>query len=191
MSIRRSIRFRRSRRRKHAESELPLTSMMDILVIILVFLLKSYTTSTNSLTTIAGIQIPISSSQDIPGDTLQVIVTPEGLTFENERIMDFVMTASAAGTSEATYAFKNTDIDEEGLRVIPLFDALTKAREIAELLRAKSHARDADGQPLPFEGTLAIQADKRVRYETIRKIMYTAAAAGYKTFRFLAMSREG
>jgi len=191
MSIRRSIRLRKGRRRKQSESELPLTSMMDILVIILVFLLKSYTTSTNSLTTIAGIQIPVSASPDIPGDTLQVIVTPEGVTFENERIMDFVLAAAEAGTTEAHYRFKEADLDEEGLRVVPLFDALTKAREKAELLRAKSQARDENGQPLPFEGTLAIQADKRVRYETIRKIMYTAAAAGYKTFRFLALSREG
>lgn len=191
MSLRRSIRFRKARKRKHSESELPLTSMMDILVIILVFLLKSYSTSTHSLTTVPGIQIPISNSQEIPGESLQVIITPEGLTFENERIVDFVLTAAAAGSSESSYTFKKTDLDEENLRIIPLYDALIKAKDKADLLRAKSKARDENGQPLPFEGTLAIQADKRVRYETIRKIMYTAAAAGYKTFRFLAMSREG
>jgi biopolymer transport protein ExbD len=77
------------------------------------------------------------------------------------------------------------------MRIKGLFDALTHAREKAELLRAQAKARDEKGQPLPFDGVLAIQADQRVRYETIRRIMYTAAAAGYKTFRFLAMSREG
>ena len=54
----------------------------------------------------------------------------------------------------------------------------------------KTTKYDANGQPLPFEGILAIQADKRVQYDTIRRIMYTAAASGYKTFRFLALKKE-
>ena len=73
---------------------------------------------------------------------------------------------------------------------ISLYQELIKAKEKSELLRLKSPARDEKGQPLPFEGVLAIQADKRVKYDTIRKIMYTAGAAGYKTFRFLAMKRD-
>ena len=163
---------------------------MDILVIIVVFLLKSYAVSTNAFTTVPGIKLPLSVSPDVPPDSLQVIITPEGMTFENQRILDFVQTASTAGTDEANYNFKPVDLDEGGRRIIPLFDALTKAREKAEILRSKSKARDAEGKPLPFEGILAIQADKRVNYDTIRRIMYTAATAGYRVFRFLAMKRE-
>ena len=59
MSRLRSIRFRRGRK-KHREAELQLTSMMDVLVIILVFLLKSYSTSTNNFTTLPGLKLPIS-----------------------------------------------------------------------------------------------------------------------------------
>jgi len=164
--------------------------MMDVLVIILVFLLKSYSASTNSFTTVPGIKLPVSASQDIPSDSLQVIITPEGMTFESERILDFIQTEAALGSTEAGYAFKNSDLDEEGRRIVPLYDALVKARDKSELLRAKSKARDENGNPLPFEGTLAIQADKRVQYDTIRKIMYTAATAGYRMFRFLAIKRE-
>jgi biopolymer transport protein ExbD len=186
----RSIRSRRGRRRVNRDFELQLTSMMDVLVIIVVFLLKSYAASTNSFTTVPGMKLPISASPDTPPDSLQVIVTPEGLTFENERILDFTQTMASAGSSEGTYAFKPGDLDENGHRIVPLFDALTKAREKSEVLRAKSAARDAEGKPLPFDGVLAIQADKRVQYDTIRKIMYTAAAAGYRIFRMLAMKKE-
>jgi biopolymer transport protein ExbD len=190
MPARRSIRNRRGRRRLHSSFELQLTSMMDVLVIIVVFLLKSYSATLNNFSSVPGIKLPISKSLDTPFESLAVIITPEAMTFENERILDFVQTAAAAGSSEAGYAFKNTDLDEGNRRIVPLYDALTKAREKAELLRSKSKARDADGKPLPFEGVLAIQADKRVQYDTIRKIMYTAAAAGYKTFRFLALKRD-
>lgn len=185
-----SIRHRSRRKKVTDVFELQLTSMMDILVIILVFLLKSYAVSTNSFNTVNGIKLPISVSPDSPPDSLQVIVTPEGVTFENERILDFLQTAAAAGTDDSSYSIKNSDLDEGGRRIVPLFDALSKAREKSEVLRSKSKARDADGKPLPFEGVLAIQADKRINYDTIRRIMYTAATAGYKVFRFLAMKKE-
>ena len=190
MAFHRSIRSRRGRKKINKEFELQLTSMMDVLVIIVVFLLKSYAASTNAFTTVPGMKLPISASLEAPPDSLQVIVTPEGLTFENERILDFAQSAAAAGSTDAGYAFRGADLDEDGRRIVPLFDALVKARDKSELLRAKSKARDEKGNPLPFEGVLAIQADKRVSYDTIRKIMYTAATAGYKVFRFLAIQRE-
>jgi len=96
----------------------------------------------------------------------------------------------AASETEAKYALKAKDLAEDGRQILPLYEALQKAKDKAELLRAKSKARDAEGKPLPFDGVLAIQADKRVHYDTIRKIMYTGATAGFKTFRLLALKRE-
>jgi biopolymer transport protein ExbD len=190
MARRVSIRKRGVRRKIHKDFELQLTSMMDILVIILVFLLKSYSTSTNSFTSVPGIKLPISKTQDLPPDSLNLIVTPEAITFENARVVEFVQTADAVAGATPTYSFKNEDIDENGMRIARLYDALTKAREKAELLRAKSPARDAEGKPLPFDGILAIQADKRVKYDTLRKIMYTAGAAQFRIFRLLATRQD-
>lgn len=189
MPFYRSIRSRRGRRKIKLVGDLQLTSMMDVLVIILVFLLKSYSASIHNFTTVPGLKLPISASQDMVQDSLQVIVTPEGMTFENVRIIDFVQTADSIGDQPA-YILKKSDIDEDGRRIVALYDALVKAREKSELLRAKSKARDVEGQPLPFHGVLAIQADKSVQYDTIRKIMYTAATAGFRTFRFLASKKE-
>lgn len=190
MPFHRSIRSRRDRRTVAQGFELQLTSMMDVLVIIVVFLLKSYSTSLNSFSTVPGLRLPISRSDDVPVDSLQVIITPESLTFENEKILEFVQTAGAAGSSDSGYAFRSSDLDEGNRRIVPLYDALMRARNRAELLRTKSKARDAQGNPLPFDAVLAIQADKRVQYDTVRKIMYTAAAAGYRVFRFLAMKQD-
>lgn len=190
MAFRRSIRNRRGRHKIHKDFELQLTSMMDILVIILVFLLKSYSASTNSFSSVPGIQLPISKTQDLPPDSLLLIVTPEAITFEGQRVVEFVQTADALNGAQPSYAFKKEDLDEKDMRIARVFDALTKAREKAELLRAKSPARDADGKPLPFDGVLAIQADKRVKYDTLRKIMYTAGAAQFRTFRLLATRLE-
>src|SRR4051794_14405052 len=123
MASRRGIGSRRVRRKLNGGFELQLTSMMDALVIIVIFLLKSYNASTNSFATAAGLQLPMSSSFESPKDSLQVIITPEAVTVENERILDFLQTAGGAGSSQAYYQFKTTDLDEGGRRVIPLFDA--------------------------------------------------------------------
>jgi biopolymer transport protein ExbD len=181
---------RRGRKSVNTVFELQLTSMLDMLVIILVFLLKSYQTSTNNFESVKGMQLPYSKSEESPANSLHLIITPESMTFESDRVLDFVQSADSIGSADAKYSFKKNDIDENGLRVRPLFEALTKAREKAEFLRAKSKARDEKGEPLPFDGVIAIQVDKRVNYEILRKVMYTAGAAGYKTFRFLAMKRE-
>ncbi len=191
MGAYRSIRGRKRRDKVNKLFELQLTSMIDVLVIILVFLLKSYQTSTNNLTTVPGLQMPISSSIEDARDSLQVIVTPEGITFENVRIVDFVQTEATAGASQgAEYKFAAQDLDEEGRRIVALYDALVKAKEKSEFLKAQSTVRDDKGQPMPFDGVIAITADKRIQYETIRKIMYTSGAAGYKIFRFIAQRKE-
>ena len=72
----RSIRTRRRKKKLNQGFELQLTSLIDVLVIILVFLLKSYQTSLNTLTTVEGLQMPISANQDEPHDSLQIIITP-------------------------------------------------------------------------------------------------------------------
>ena len=190
MAFRKSIRFRRNRKKIHKDFELQLTSMMDILVIILVFMLKSYSTSTNSFSSVPGIKLPISKSQELPPDSLHLIVTPEAITFESARVVEFVQTVDNLNGGQPTYSLKPEDLDEDEMRIPRLYDALNTAREKAEALRAKSSARDANGNPLPFEGILAIQADKRVKYDTLRKIMYTAGAAQFRIFRLLAMKQD-
>lgn len=190
MAFRQSIRFRRNRKKIHKDFELQLTSMMDILVIILVFLLKSYATSTNSFTSVPGIELPVSKSQDLPPDSLHLIVTPDAITFENKRVVEFIQTTESLNSGKATYKFKTEDLDEQGMRIKPLLDALNEARIKAEELRQKSTARDENGNPLPFDGILAIQADKKVSYDTLRKVMYTAGTAKFRIFRLLAMKQE-
>jgi len=190
MALNRSIRNRKRKKKVNGSFELQLTSLIDVLVIILVFLLKSYQASMNNLTTVPGLQMPISMTPEEPRDSDQVIITPEGITFGDKRIVDFVVTGDPAAKADVAYAFNENDLKEGGKLITPLFDVLVKAREKSELLKAKSPIRDAQGNPSEFPGILAITADKRIQYDTVRKIMYTAGAAGYKVFRFIAQKKE-
>ena len=186
----RAIRSRSSKKRIKKSFDLQLTSMLDILVIILVFLLKSYSTSTNNFTTPPELKAPYSSSQDLPPDSLHLVVTPVFMSFEDKHLIDFSINGYTPTDIEVRTQFSPTDLADEGRKIIPLYDALVAAREQSELLRAQSKVRDADGKPLPFDGVLAVQADKRIQYEVVKKILYTAQTAGYKMIRFLALRRE-
>jgi biopolymer transport protein ExbD len=181
MSIRRSIRNRRMRRTIHKDFDLQLTSMMDILVIILVFLLKSYSASTNSFSTVAGIQLPLSKSQSLPSDSLHLLVTPDAILFEGKKVVEF---------GPAVYQFKADDLAEENRLVVKLLDVLTRKRIEIENMKVKSVLRDEKGNPLAFHAVIAIQADKSVRYDVLRKIMYTAGVADFRIFRLLAARQE-
>jgi hypothetical protein len=84
--------------------------------------------------------------------------------------------------------------------IFDLTRKLVKSREKVEVLLSKAvwvkpinpndpnSAKEASKPK--FEGTLMIQADKKVRYELLRKIMYTAGAAQYKIFKLITIKKE-
>jgi len=180
---------RRNKRKRIKQFELPLTAMLDILVVILVFLLKSYQSSTVNFPMIGGMELPESRSKELPAETPHIVVTPKGVYFNENLVMEFVQSSSLE-ESAPEYIYPSEFLDEGGSRIIPLYDALVKDKERSELLRAKSQARDEQGQPLPFDGVISFQADKTVTYQTLQVVFYTAAAADYRQFRLVAKKKE-
>ncbi|MEW6056319.1 MAG: biopolymer transporter ExbD [Bdellovibrionota bacterium] len=202
---RRSIRNRRARRKINKEFDLQLTSMMDMLIILVVFLLKSYA-SNSVFVTSNSIKLPISTAEENPSDAISLVVEPSGISLDNERVIDFklppglvVMQTPVASPppnaltpENATYELEPRALADSGRRIVPLYDALVKARENTELLMNKAVWKDQQGNTTApkFQGVLIIQADKAVRYELLRKVMYTAGAAEYKIFKLVAIKKE-
>ncbi len=199
----RNIINRRKRKKLNVELFLQLTSMMDILIIIVVFMLKSYATNSVAFATLSGIELPQSTSQEVPSDSLNLVVEPTGITFDNEKILEFNKPQNIADMKDMTAENTTYEIPEKflrdgGRRILPLFDAMVKAREKTEFLMSKAKwvapkkEDGAGGETVPpkFQGAVVVQADKRVRYELLRKIMYTAGAAQYKVFKFVSLQKE-
>lgn len=197
-----SILHRRKRLRIKKEFELPLTSMMDMLIIILIFLLKSYTSTSVVFSSSDKIALPQSLSTEVPEDAIHVIIEPTGIIIDSKPIVEFVNTTGQPYKKEnATYQLDPRIMADGGRRILPLYDELVKARENAELMMSKAvWVKPADAQnpnaakevvKPKFQGVLTIQADKSVRYETIRKVMYTAGAAQYRIFKLIGVKKEG
>ena len=174
--------------------------MMDMLIIIVVFLLKSYSATSIAFSTSSKITLPTSSTEEIPADAVHLIVEPTGILFDGTKIMDFKL---APGMPEptaqnATYEIEPTLLSDGGRKILPIYDALMKARENAELIMSKAvwvakNKNDPTAKEVVkpnFEGVLTIQADKAVRYDLLRKLMYSAGAAQFKVFKLISIKKE-
>jgi biopolymer transport protein ExbD len=149
-------------RRAPSSFKIQITSMVDMFVILLVFLLKTYSTSPVNITPKEGMRIPESSATTDPVDVVKLIVSQDGVFVEEKKVMD--LDKGRVGTADFD---KN---DPSFLRA--LYEALD---ERAKLAQSISKVNDS----FEFDGKVLMQADRDLPYEVLQKVMYTSMMAGY------------
>src|SRR5438105_2266701 len=75
-------------RQENSIYELNLTAMVDMFTIILVFLLRSYSTSAVQLTPADRLQLPASFSASQPVEALKVVVAKHGIYVDDVKVID-------------------------------------------------------------------------------------------------------
>lgn len=191
-----SIRNRRRRLRIKRDFDLQLTSMMDMLVIILVFLLKSYATNAVNFAASSKIQIPMSLAEEQPADGAHIIIDPDSISFDGEKVLNFTtlpeQDAEGKDIPGTGYTVDDGQLADAKHRIVPLYDALVRAREKTELMMSKAVWKNAEGEieKPKFSGVVIIQADKNVRYDLLKKIFFSAGAAGFRTFKLVTIRKE-
>jgi biopolymer transport protein ExbD len=149
-------------RRSPSSFKIQITSMVDMFVILLVFLLKTYSTSPVNITPKEGLRIPESTATADPIDVVKLIVSEDGVFVEDKKVMDL-----EKGRVPAAQVDRQ---DPSFLR--PLFDALD---ERAKLAKSISKVNDS----FEFDGKALMQADRSLPYAVLQKVMYTSMMAGY------------
>jgi biopolymer transport protein ExbD len=167
----------RSYARKLADPEdikdLNITPMMDMMTIILVFLLKSFTSSTTLVHLDQNLSLPPSQTQLAPKQAIPVTITKRVLLVEGE----------------AVAPINNGRIDpqlkrdgDNGYYITPLVDILTKVarreKKVAEMTGDK------------FDGELTIIADKSTPYRLLTEILYSCGQAEYANYRLLVLKNR-
>lgn len=166
----RSIR-NRGKRPKKGPFEVDITSLLDILIILLVFLLKSYNTSGIQLTIPGGIELPKSVSQSINNPGVMIQVSKDKVWVDSKTVMD------SNNPPARVY-------DMNGRRIIPLYNELIRLKEeIDKVATIESKAK-------PFSGKANLILDKSLKYNYVKKIMFTCAQAGFQKFQFVVLSEE-
>ena len=152
---------RRGRRRSHIRDRhtpLRMTSMMDILTVLLLFLLKSFVVEGEVITPVAGVELPESTSETTPQSAVVIAIFDDAIMIDSELI--------------ASVSNENSEGD---LLIDALADRLDAALE-KSLQIAERRGEDPD----LFEGQIAIQGDREIEFEILQRVMYTCNASGYE-----------
>jgi biopolymer transport protein ExbD len=171
----RKARARKKRKDREAESEireLNITAMMDMMTIILVFLLKSFSSSSAAMTASEDVIMPLSSARLPPRDTVVVTVTPRHILVGEKPVV-----ALQQGKVPK-------DVVQGERLVVPLSTALKKEVEKLKYIAERNPAA-------PFTGELSVIGDKLISYDLLLTVLYTAGQNELGSYLFVVLSKEG
>ena len=168
-------------RRGGGEGTLSITSMMDMMTIILVFLLKSYQTENVSVAASDDLQIPISTAEKSPKLAVNVVVSRKDIVVDGEFVIDLEQTVDDNGAQ----TIEVPDDEKRGQLIAKLYDLMLAKAETAKDLGAKA------GEKFEFEGEVLLQVDKRMPFSVVREVMFTAGQAQFGKFRFVVIKGSG
>jgi biopolymer transport protein ExbD len=147
-----SKRFRR--RAIHEEQmSLQITSMADIFIIVLVFILKSYASGAMDIVPAAGLSLPTAVAEPTVTKSQRIEVAENSVLLEGKPV------AALSG-----YSFASGSVDADGSN-----------RALALTLAKGADAGRA-------EQKLLVVADRRAPYATIKTVLASAARGGYRKF---------
>lgn len=159
--------FAPSRSKKHmkiGKEELNLTSMMDAMTIILLFLLKTYSTHGQIVSPSKDLILPYSLSKEPPKKELTVAVTRENVLVSDKVVMPV------------------SGIKQNDVMIMPLYQELKKRSEEAkqnEILYA-----------IPFDHEIIIQGDQEIPFQLLFKVLYTCGQSEYNKLRLLTIREK-
>jgi len=151
----------RARKTNVVSGGLMLASMLDILMAILFFLLKNYSTAQSDFNMGKDITLPQSTAIAPPTAALQLMVTKTAILLDDKEIATMV----------------NGDVDpkvmyKDGVSIIPLMQALKQQKDRSLYIQNNSDNHS-------FTGTIVLQADKGLPFGVLKKVIYTAGVSDF------------
>ena len=158
-----------SHRKKHktgsGTAHLQLTSMMDMFTIILVFLLKTYSTHGQLINPSNDLTLPSSVVQQMPELGLDVTVSADWILVNGKPI-------EPTGNLLSMEGYVSPRLQRE------LRKYAREAMKMEELYGAK------------FSGKVTIQGDKNLPYQVLIKVMATCGQSDYPNMRLVVYQEE-
>jgi biopolymer transport protein ExbD len=156
----------RYHKKKKGES-LIITSLMDIMSVLLIFLLKIYSAEGSIMTNADNLVLPLSESRTSPKEVrLQVALTNDWIMVDNIPII------------------KTPAVRQSVEMLIPLIQqkleyAMEQEKQMVKI-----------GAIAKVKGEIIIQADKNLDYDVLYKTLFTCGYVGFNAIKFAVMSKE-
>lgn len=159
-----------NRRKKDKVIDIDITSLLDILTILLVFLLQSYNSSGVIINVPKGIELPRSASESLNNFGVNIQVSKTNIWVDDKE----VLTSETATDAQV--------FDEGGRRIVPLYNELVKIKETIK------QSEKLSPEAVKFSGIANLVIEKSLKYSYLKRVMYTAASAGFKEFKFVVLT---
>jgi len=148
-----------------------ITSLIDFFSVVVIYLMKSYSSEGSILTNADNLVLPNSMSTTKPKEIhVQVAAANDMILVDNVPV-----------------------VPTEDVRKIPQEDADPIIKKLEEKLKA-CYAQEEEmvrlGALNKIEGDITIQVDKNVDFDVLFKIMNTCGKVGYNKMNFAVMSRS-
>ena len=156
--------------RKYGEAVgFSLTSMMDIMTIILVFMIKQVDTEGQLITTAENLVLPNSTSTKVPKEvSLGLVVDQSWVLVDGQRVVE-----------------TKTVREQDSLLVEALDVVLIEKREVEKAAMIARGESDEGG------GNIIVQLDKNTYYDIMYKVMATCGKSGFTNVAFAVNMKGG
>ena len=158
-------------RKMSGDMALQITSMADIFMIILVFLLKSYATSAVNISPPNGMKLPEGQSLQPPTEALKIEISENAIQIESKSIVNLL-----------SYRFQPQEI-QKNLSSKLLNTALETERKRQNLIAQSNPTVKVDSKIL-------IIADQRTPYVTLKSVLVSAAINGFTDYKLVAVQKD-
>jgi len=156
-------------KRKSEMLDIDITSLLDILVILLVFLLKSYDPATPDMKVVKNLNLPSSITTDMGAKRLTIQVNEKRMIWLNDQKV----------------GEENVSEDQ---RLIELGSMLNQYKQGVD--REVASGSSEESKNSEDEGKVNILFDKNISYEFIEKVMNASAQEGFGRFKFVVVGME-
>lgn len=161
----------RRRRKKQEEEgeehgELNLTAMIDMMTILLVFLLKSFSVSTTNINT-ADVKLPKATAPESIVDATKITLTQTAVLVDEKPVTVSGSTKLSLATTPDGKMFAPELLDPTNDHLVPALK--TKLEEAAQKQR-----KILERQKRDLHSPLLIIADGKIPFRTISQVVYTA-----------------
>lgn len=164
---------KKKRRALDEAGPLTITSLMDIMTIILVFLLKSYSANPVQLKGGDELKLPFSTATLNPAESTAITVTLKDILVVDEPVARL----ENGEVSEA-------DLSSGEFLIDPLYEALQQEVDNQKKVEKFNSAAK-------FSEIVTIISDRNVPFSLLSKVMYTAGQASFSKFKFAVIKKGG
>jgi biopolymer transport protein ExbD len=151
---------------------LMLTSMLDILMAILFFLLKNYTTAVSDFNLGKDISLPSSSASVPPMPALQLVVTQKAIMLDDKEVATIV-----------NGEISKQDLYRDGVTIVRLAQALKEQKDRSMFIQQTNDKNS-------FSGTIVMQADKSLNFNLLKKVIYTAGISDFVMLKLAVLKKD-